>query len=103
MYAVDFVKNLVEEFKNHDMSPIVVYGENSLPVIQFEGANESDCSLSVTVSASGIILRRVVGTNTVEQTFRFKDIDESFFDLIRDHYSTIKSLIKMRDDWLGKT
>jgi len=103
LYAVDFVKNLVEEFEKHNMSPFVVYGEDSLPVIRFKGANESDCSLSVVISAGGIVLCRVVGVNTVKQTFRFKDIDETFFTLIRDHYDTMRSLIRMRDNWGGKT
>jgi len=102
LYAVDFVKNLVEEFEKHNMSPFVVYGEDSLPVIRFKGANESDCSLSVAVSTVGIVLYRVVGINTIKQTFRFKDIDETFFELLRDHYETIRNLIKMRNNWLVK-
>ena len=100
---MDFVKNLVEGFEERNMSPVVVYGEDPLPVIRFKGADEGNCSLSVTISTGGIILRRVAGTNTTEQTFRFEDIDESFFVLARNHYDTIRSLVRMRDGRAGKT
>ena len=103
MCAVDVVNKLVEEFEKRNMFSVVVYGEDSSPVIEFEGANESDCSVSVILSVEGVILQRVVGANTIEQSFRFEDINEAFFDLVRDHYGTIRSLIRFRDNWLGKT
>jgi hypothetical protein len=32
-----------------------------------------------------------------------EEFDEGFFVLARDHYDAIRSLIRMRDDWVGKT
>jgi hypothetical protein len=99
----DIVKKLVEGFKEHNMSPVALdSGENSSTVIRFEGTNESDCSLSVITAAGRIVIQRIIGTSAIAQDFHYKEIDKDFFELIRDHYATIKGLIKMRDGLLGK-
>ena len=96
------MEKLEKGFEEYKMSPIAVYGEDSSPVIRFKGANDSDCSLSVVVSDGWVVVYRVIGTGTIAQDFHYKDIDNDFFKLVRDHYDTIRSLIKMRDGLLGK-
>lgn len=104
MRDADIVKKLVEGFKKHDMHPVALEnGENLSTIIRFKGTNDSDCSLSVILSAGRVVVHRVMGISTIVQDFHFQDIDERFFELAKDHYDTIKSLIRMRDKLLGKT
>ncbi len=103
MRDADIVEKLVEDFKEHNMSPVALEnGENSSTVIRFEGTNEIDCSLSVIIAAGRVAVCRITGFGTTVQDYHFQDIDDSFFELVRDHYETIRSLIKIRDGLLGK-
>ncbi len=100
----EIVKRLVEGFKEHGMSPVALESdENSSTVIRFEGTNESDCSLSVMISAGRVAVCRIIGVGTTVQDYHFRDVDDSFFGLVRDYYDTMKSLVRMRDGLLGKT
>jgi hypothetical protein len=100
----DIVRKLVEGCERHGMSCVVSEGvEGNSTVIRFDGVQENDCSLSVTISAGGIVLRRIVGRLTTAQPYDPQDMDEGFFELLRNHYDTIASLIKMRDKLLGFT
>jgi hypothetical protein len=94
----------VEGFEGHDMSCVISeIAEDSSTIIRFEKANESDCSLSVTLSGNKVAVHRVIGRGVIVQHYDLQDIDESFFELLRDHYDTIRSLLKMRDKLLGPT
>ena len=104
MHDTDIVRKFVEGCERHGMSCIVSKGiENKSTVIRFDGVQENDCSLSVTISAGGIVLHRIVGRLTTAQPYDPQDMEEDFFELLRNHHDTIASLIKMRDKLLGFT
>jgi hypothetical protein len=99
---MDILRKLMEGFEGHGMSCVISESTEDLStVICFEKANESDCSLSVTVSGKKVAVHRVIGRGVIVQHFDPEDIDESFFELLRDHYDTIRGLLKMRDKLLG--
>jgi hypothetical protein len=102
MRGADVVKEVLEGFEEHNMSPVAVYSEDSSTIIRFKGTNENDCSLSVVISAGRVIVHRVIGKSTVLQDFYFQDIDDGFFEMVKDHYDTIRGLISMRDSLLEK-
>jgi hypothetical protein len=98
----DVLEILVKGFEKHDMPyDVSESSENSSIVIRFEGAKESDCSLSVMVQVNKVDVQRVIGKGVIKQSFDLGDIDESFFELLKEHLDTMKGLIKMRDDLLG--
>jgi hypothetical protein len=98
---IDILAKLLEGFEGHGMPCVTSESaEDSPMVVRFEEANESDCSLSVTVSCNKVAVHRVIGRGVIVQHYDVHDIDEGFFELLRDHYDTIKSLLKMRDKLL---
>ena len=104
MCDTDIVRKLVEGCERHGMSCVVSESvEDKSMVIRFDGAQENDCSLSIAISAGGIVLHRVVGRLTTAQPYDPQDMDEGFFELLRNHYDTITSLTKMREKLLGFT
>lgn len=96
------MRKIVEGCERHGMSCAVSESvEDRSTVIRFGGAQENDCSLSVTISANGIVLHRIIGRLTTAQPYDPQDMDDGFFELLRNHYDTITSLIKMREKLLG--
>jgi len=99
---VDVLEILVKGLEKHDMSYVVSESsEDSSTVIRFEGANESDCSLSVAISVNKVEVHRVIGRGIIKQSYDLEDIDDSFFELLKEHRDTIKGLLKMREQLLG--
>jgi hypothetical protein len=98
----DVLEILVKGFKKHDMAyDVSGDSENSSVVVRFEGAKESDCSLSVMVYINRVEVQRVIGRGVIKQSHDLEDLDDSFFELLKEHLDTIKSLLKMRDKLLG--
>ena len=82
MSHADVLEILVKGFEKHDMSYIVSESpENSSKVIRFEGADESDCSLSITTMVNKVEVCRVIGRGVIKQSYDLEDIDDSFFEL----------------------
>ncbi|HEX2964598.1 MAG TPA: hypothetical protein VHO84_02375 [Syntrophorhabdaceae bacterium] len=63
--------------------------------LQLEGDSKSSCFLSLIVCAGKTTVRRVIGKSVINQTYEIEEINEAFFDLLKDHRDTIKDLIKM--------
>lgn len=100
---VDVWEILVKGFEKYDMPYVVSENAEDLSkVIRFEGASESDCSLSVTMSVNNKVeVHRVIGRGVIKQSYDLEDIDDSFFELLKEHRDTIKGLLKMREQLLG--
>jgi len=100
----DVVRRLVEGFGRHNIPCAALENpeDAATTTIQFEGAQESYCSLTATVSFDKLTVHRVIGKGVIVQTFDLQDIDEHFFELIRDHYDTIRGLIKMYQRFLDE-
>jgi hypothetical protein len=99
---VDVLEILVKGLEKQGMPYVVSESPDNLPVIiRFEGADESDCSLSITTSVDKVEVCRVIGRGVIKQSYDFEDIDDSFFELLKEHRDTIKGLLKMREQLLG--
>jgi hypothetical protein len=103
LHNSDILTKLLEGFEKQGMPCVTSENcEHSSTAIRFEGASELDCSLSVLISANKVAVHRVIGRGVIEQPYDFQEIDESFFELLKDHYETIKSLLRMREKLVGR-
>ena len=95
---MDILAELTQGLDKHELSYTVCETTDNTPVVvRFEKANEEDCSMALIISGNKLEIHRVIGSGEIKQSFEPEQIDESFFEMLKDHHDTIKSLIKMRD------
>lgn len=102
MRNVNILNDLAEGFERHMMLYTISEGTAGSPVIiRFEEVSEDDCSLSVKVYDDRLEVNQIIGKGKVTKSFDPGDINDHFFEMLREHYDTINSLIKMRNKLLG--
>ncbi len=102
MNKTNVPEGFAERLKAYDMPYVTSEGtESPSTIFRFEEADEDDCSLSVMVHIDKVEVRRVVGRATITQSYSLEDIDDNFFELLKEHHDTLKDLLRMRERLLG--